>query len=128
VLVNRGWVAAGAQRQRAPDIQTPAGEIVVRGMAAPFSERYIELSTKVAEGNVWQNVVRERYQQATGLNVLPIVLQQTGAMDDGLTRDWPPVDLKRNMHLAYAVQWFVMAAAIFLTWLFLNARKKSNAG
>lgn len=129
VLVNRGWIAAGSERNRVPQVTTPAGEVTVRGTATPFSERFIELSSKVAEGNIWQNMVLERYRQATRLTLQPIILQQSDAfadLDDGLIRDWPPADLKRNTHLAYAVQWFALAAAIFIYYVVINVRRKSD--
>jgi surfeit locus 1 family protein len=129
VLVNRGWIAAGVERNRAPPVKTPEGEVTVRGTAIPPSERFLELSNKVAEGNVWQNMVLERYRQATRLDVQGIILQQTEATanwDDGLVRDWPPVDLKRNTHLAYAVQWFAMAAALFIYYVVINVRRRSG--
>jgi len=129
VLVNRGWIASGAERNQVPAVKTPSGEVLVRGTATAPSERFLELSSKVAEGNVWQNMVLERYRQATHLDVQGIILQQTEgapAPDDGLIRDWPPVDLKRNTHLAYAVQWFALAAAIFLYYLVVNVRRRSD--
>lgn len=122
VLVNRGWVAAGGDR-KAPEVQTPAGEVNIEGVAVPFSERYLELSTKVAEGNIWQNLVQERYRQATGLDIVPFVVQQTGAHDDGLVRDWPRPDLKRNTHLAYAFQWYALSFAIFVYYLFTHVKR-----
>lgn len=127
VLVNRGWIGTGGERQRAPVVKTPDSDLVIRGMATPFSERFLELSSKIAEGNVWQNMVLERYLQATRLDVQPIIIQQTSALDDGLVRDWPPVDLKRNTHLAYAVQWFALAAAIFIYYVVVNVRSKPAA-
>ena len=33
VLVNRGWIAAGPDRSRLPEVKTPPGPIVVRGRA-----------------------------------------------------------------------------------------------
>jgi surfeit locus 1 family protein len=129
VLVNRGWIPAGAERNRAPLVKTPEGEVTLRGTAIPPSERFLELSSKVAEGNIWQNMVLERYRQATRLDVQGFILQQTEAIpnsDDGLVRDWPPVDLKRNTHLAYAVQWFVMAAALLIYYVVINVRRKSD--
>jgi surfeit locus 1 family protein len=125
VLVNRGWIAAGAERNRAPQVKTPEGDVAVIGTATPPAERFLELSNNVAEGNIWQNMVLERFRQATKLDVQPFIVQQTSPLDDGLIRDWPPVDLKRNTHLAYAVQWFALAAAIFITYLVLNVRRKS---
>jgi len=122
VLVNRGWVATGGDR-KAPVVQTPEGEVNIEGVAVPFSERYLELSTKVAEGNIWQNLVQERYRQATGLDIMPFVVQQTGAQDDGLVRDWPRPDLKRNTHLAYAFQWYALSLAIFLYYLISHVKR-----
>ncbi len=124
VLVNRGWVAAGSERNRAPQVKTPAVEVTITGTATPASERFLELSSKVAEGNIWQNMVLERYRQATRLDVHPVIIQQTSALDDGLIRDWPAADLKRNTHLAYAVQWFALAAAIFIYYVVINVRKQ----
>jgi surfeit locus 1 family protein len=126
VLVNRGWVAAGSERKRAPAVKTPEGEVVVSGMATPPGERFLELSSQVAEGNIWQNMVLARYRQATKLDVQPVIIQQTSTVDDGLVRDWPPADLKRNTHLAYAVQWFALAAAIFIYYVVINVRRKSR--
>ena len=130
VLVNRGWIAAGAERNRTPPVKTPEGEVVVSGTATPPAERFLELSTQVAEGNIWQNMVLERYRQATRLDVQPVIVQQTeaiSALNDGLIRDWPPVDLKRNTHLAYAVQWFALAVAIFIIYVVLNVRRKNDS-
>ena len=128
VLVNRGWIAAGAERNHAPTVKTPIGEVVIIGTALPPSERFLELSSKVAEGNIWQNLVLERYRQATKLDLHPIIIQQTvQTFDDGLIRDWPPVDLKRNTHLAYAVQWFAMAAAILIYYVVINVRRQPDA-
>ena len=126
VLVNRGWVAAGRERNRAPAVKTPEGEVVITGMATAPTERFLELSNQVAEGNIWQNMVLERYRQSAKLDVQPTIIQQTSTVDDGLVRDWPPVDLKRNTHLAYAVQWFALAVAIFICYLVLNVRRKSS--
>jgi surfeit locus 1 family protein len=129
VLVNRGWIAAGAERNRVPPVKTPEGDVVVRGTALQPTERFVELSSEVAEGRVWQNMVLERYRQATKLDLQPVIMQQTefgAAVEDGLIRDWPLADLKRNTHLAYAVQWFALAAAIFIYYLVTNVRRKSG--
>ena len=113
VLVNRGWVAAARDRT-VPAISAPAGEQIVQGTAVAFSERYLELSTRVAEGNIWQNLVLERYRQATGLDVQPFVIQQESAAADGLQREWQRPDLGRNTHLAYAFQWYALSLAILI--------------
>lgn len=124
VLVNRGWVAGNRDRSL-PQVSTPAGEQVVQGVAVAWSERYLELSTKVAEGNVWQNLVQERYRQVTGLELQPFVIQQEGAAGDGLVREWSRPDLGRKTHLAYAFQWYALALAIFIYYLVTHVKRRS---
>lgn len=125
VLVNRGWVASPRDRSL-PAVVTPAGEQVVQGVAVAYSERYLELSTKVAEGNVWQNLVFERYRQATGLELQPFVIQQDGVADDGLVREWSRPDLGRNTHLAYAFQWYALSLAIFVYFLVTHVKRRTT--
>lgn len=123
VLVNRGWVA-GTRDRSLPVVDTPAGEQVIQGVATAYSERYLELSTKVAEGNVWQNLVFERYRQATGLELQPFLIQQEGAVVDGLVREWSRPDLGRNTHLAYAFQWYALSLAMLIYYLVTHVKRR----
>jgi len=126
VLVNRGWVAGNRDRSL-PQVNTPAGEQLVQGVAVAYSERYLELSTEVAEGRIRQNLVLERYRQETGLELQPFVIQQDNAADDGLLRVWSRPDLGRNTHLAYAFQWYAMSLAIFIYYLVTHVKRRSAA-
>jgi surfeit locus 1 family protein len=126
VLVNRGWIAAGSDRSRAPAVSTPDAEVVVRGIAHAPGERYVELSGRVVEGNIWQNFALERYRASTGLDLHPIVLQQESDADDGLVREWVPAGSGRDVHLAYAFQWFSLGVAILVFYVAFNVRRKSS--
>lgn len=123
VLVNRGWVPSPQDRSM-PQIRTPAGEQVVQGVAVGYNERYLELSTKVAEGNIWQNLVFERYRQATGLELQPFILRQESVAEDGLVRVWSRPDLGRNTHLAYAFQWYALSLAMFIYYLVIHVKRR----
>ncbi len=132
VLVNRGWIAGNRDRSL-PQVNTPAGEQVVQGVAVAYSERYLELSTQVAEGRIRQNLVFDRYRQETGLDLQPFVIQQENITnsttnkqaDDGLVRVWSRPDLGRNTHLAYAFQWYAMSLAIFIYYLVTHVKRRS---
>lgn len=124
VLVNRGWVAGTNSRSQLPQVATPSGRVTVVGLATVPSTRFLELSTKVAEGNVWQNLVLERYRAAVPIAIQPVVIQQENDLDDGLTREWTPPDLGINTHYGYAFQWFALAAAILIFYLVNNVRKR----
>lgn len=126
VLVNRGWVAGNRDRSL-PQVNTPAGEQLVQGVAVAYSERYLELSTQVAEGRIRQNLVLERYRQETGLDLQPFVIQQDSRTDDGLVREWSRPDLGRNTHLAYAFQWYALSFAIFIYFLVTHVKRRPAA-
>lgn len=128
VLVNRGWTPAPRLRSELPEVRTPAGEVMVEGVAVVPSGRYVELSQEVTSGRVWQNLDIGRYREASGLDLHEIVVQQTSVQDDGLVREWSPPDYGRNTHLAYAVQWFALAAAIAIYYLVTHVRRKPKAG
>ena len=126
LLVDRGWIGGGA-RSAPPAVATPEGSVEVRGTAVQPSTRFLELSTRVAEGNVWQNLVIERYRQAVPIRVQPFVLQEESSAPDGLVREWPAPNAGADKNYAYAAQWFAMALAIVLLFVFLNLRRIHDA-
>jgi len=125
VLVNRGWVAGTGSRGTLPQIATPAQTVGITGLATAPSKRYLELSTKTVEGNVWQNLTLERYRATVPIALQPVVIQQDSKLDDGLVREWSAPDLGIDKHYAYAFQWFVMAAAIVIIYIACNVRKRA---
>lgn len=126
VLVNRGWVAATDSRGRVPSVNTPSEAVTVIGLATVPSRRFLELSTKVAEGNVWQNLTLERYRAAVSIALQPVVIQQENDLDDGLEREWDAPDFGVNRHYGYAFQWFALAAAILIYYLVTHVRKRAQ--
>jgi surfeit locus 1 family protein len=124
VLVNRGWVRGGPARSELPALRSVAGMVRIEGLALPPARRYLELGPQTVAGKVWQNLDLERYARAHALALQPIVIQQRNDLGDGLVRDWVPVDAGIDRHQAYALQWFVMSGAIFVTYVVLNVRRK----
>jgi surfeit locus 1 family protein len=125
VLVDRGWVAAAPDRRTLPKIVTPPGTVRIAGIASIPSERQFELSTRVAEGNVWQNMTLSRYRATVNIPIQPIVIQQDSAVDDGLRREWVATGPSPDRNYGYAFQWFAMAAAILIYYLVTHVRKRT---
>lgn len=123
VLVNRGWTKAPLLRSNLPTVVTPAGRVHVEGIALPPPTRYLELSSNTVTGRVWQNLQFERYRQAYGLDLQPVLLRQANDLDDGLNRHWPRPDTGVDRHRAYSLQWFVMSATIIIIYVLLNVRR-----
>jgi len=126
VLVNRGWVAGSSARSQLPQISTPPGMVTVVGLATVPSKRYLELSTQVAEGNVWQNLTLERYRATVPIAIQPVVIQQENDLGDGLQREWAPPDVGITTHYGYAFQWFALAAVILIFYLVTHVRKRTQ--
>ena len=45
---------------------------------------------------------------------------------EGFLRDWRPPGMPPDKHLAYAVQWFGLAATVFVTWVVLSFRTRES--
>jgi surfeit locus 1 family protein len=126
VLVNRGWVAATDTRSQLPQVATASGMVTVVGLAILPSRRYLELSNTVTEGRVWQNLTLERYRAAVPIAIQPVVIEQENDLGDGLKREWGAPDLGIEKHYGYAFQWFTLAAAILIFYLFSHVRKRAK--
>jgi len=117
VLVNRGWIAALASRDQLPEVRTPAGEVRIDGIALERIAHALE--PQPSSGKVRQNLDVPAFAAETGLQLLPIVIEQHSDSGDGLLREWPRPDLGIEKHESYSLQWYSFAAlAIVLAVVF----------
>lgn len=128
LLVNRGWVALGASRERLPAVEAPAGLQQITGVATVPSEKYFTLEKPELPGGnwqrVWQNLDLNRYAGAVPFPVQPVVvLLAPDSPAGGFVRDWGRLDAGISVHQGYAFQWFLLAAALLALYLFLSWRR-----
>jgi len=123
VLVNRGWIARGAEYPSPPKMSVPAGRMRIEGHGGLPVKRFLELSADTVQGAVWQNVTFARYEQAMKLDLLPIILVQTVDNAAGLTAVKQRPDFGIAKHQGYAFQWFALSAAILATYIFVNTQR-----
>jgi surfeit locus 1 family protein len=121
VLVNRGWIAAPASRAELPEVRTPGGEIRVDGMALERVPHALE--PKPSSGRVRQNLDVPAYAAETGLQLLPLVLEQHSDSGDGLVREWPRPDLGFEKNESYSLQWYSFAVLAIVLWLVFSFRR-----
>jgi surfeit locus 1 family protein len=126
VLVDRGWIAQGAHRSELPQAPPPAGEIGVEGRINLPPAHYLELKMDAGQGPVRQNLDIDRIAAASGLPLLPFVIEQSGDAGDSLVRDWPPPDFRIDRHRGYMVQWYSLAGLGIVLWLALNWRARGS--
>lgn len=126
VLVDRGWVARGSDRTLLPEIRTPLGTVVLEGVAAPPSSKYLELSTQTVEGKVWQNLDMHRMAGLLRHPVQPVVITQLNDNGDGLMRHWERPDVGIEKHVGYAFQWFALAVATIVIYVVMYAKRRKQ--
>lgn len=126
VIVNRGWAPQDpADRTRLPPVGRPQDRVEIEGLAVAQAPRVLELGAAPTAGPlpaVWQNLDYAIFEQASGLAVARLTIQQTSALDDGLVRRWPRPDAGVDRHHGYAVQWYALAALIVVLTVYYGAR------
>ena len=139
VLVNRGWVQAGADRSVLPSVPAESVQVTLEGrMQIPENGAFtLARDGELAQGRRWQvlDIARLAAQTdfnegagAVGSQGLPLcaaragerepaeacfaswLVLQTSAADDGLVRDWPLPSAGIERHHGYAFQWYALAA------------------
>jgi len=126
VLVDRGFVPVGRSRSVLPEAPPPAGQITVRGRIDIPASGYFELGKEQAQGPLRQHLDPRRFAVATGLPVLPIVIEATAGTgnDDALVRDRPAPDFGGERNRIYMVQWYAFAALAAGLWLWFTFRPR----
>jgi surfeit locus 1 family protein len=123
VLVNRGWIAAGATRATLPDVSTPAGPQTIEGIAVLPPQKVFELGEESSTGRVRMHLMPARLAEEWKLPLERFVLQQTSPSADGLVRQWERPDTGMDRHRAYALQWYSFAAITLILYVVLGFRR-----
>lgn len=127
VMIDRGWIAVGADRRQLPHPPTPAGEVEVQGRVIEPAVGGFTLGESAAEPRVWQRVDPQRFTTLVTGPVASRYVQQDNASDDGLVRDWPRPDFGVEKHLGYAFQWFSFAVMTMGWMLWFGWRRVKRA-
>lgn len=124
VLVDRGWIAAGAGETRVPAVPAPVGPASVAGRVILPPARYLELADAPPRGGVWQNADPARIGAALGLDLLPVLVAADAGAEprDGLERARPAPDAGVEKHRSYMGQWYLFAILAAALWIGFTTR------
>ena len=115
LLVQRGWVARNfLDRNSLPEVDTPEGMVSISGLIVPPPET----------GRLRQNLDLVALRSETGLALMPLSVQQTDTLRDGLQRDWQRPAAGVDKHYGYAFQWFGLSALIALLYVWFQLVKR----
>lgn len=141
LLVLRGWVARPLPPAQLPDLRGPEGTLDIRGTILSRVPRLFDLGSltghlDTALPSTWpaaaiprvQNLALADLQRATGLNLLPVILEQSQGADTPLVQEWPGPSINASQNYNYAAQWFAFAtialvAAGVVGWRWRHPRR-----
>lgn len=128
VLVNRGWIAAGADRSALPVVPQVSSAVQITGHVyvapgAPFllAEQQFDRSWPQRIQAVEMDKLIPQIAALDVGRVFPYPIRLDAGEDGALVIDWQVVNMSPSKHRAYAVQWFTMAAVLFAYFLFRSS-------
>jgi len=129
VFVNRGWIAQGRDRADLPEVAGINGKVQLSGSV------YVPPGEQLILGDIqpdasWPKVIQSlNVPQLAGFStsgenpsIFPYSIRLNETAPGVLVRNWTPVSTRAEKHRAYAVQWFAMAVALVLLYLYYSIR------
>ena len=123
-LVNRGWVAGDASRRELPQVPPVPGQVSVTGHVYVAPGAPYLLAEQQLQGpwpKVIQAVEMDKLQPLVTPNtegdVYPYSVRINADSPGALRVDWKIVNVSPQKHHGYALQWFAMAAVLFIFYL-----------
>lgn len=132
VLINRGWIAAPADRTLLPDIAVPGEAFRLVGRWRPFFSVGLLLPGADEPSAGWPARVAvaqsETMSRVLGYAVADGQVLLDADMPAGYLRAWEDENiLPPATHIAYAVQWFGLALTLCVLVLLLGLKKTPHA-
>lgn len=131
VLVNRGWVATGADRQNLPDLTRASGSVTISGVIKEVPKTGVLLKESKPEkmNSDFYRVQRVNIEELGGvadIALLPYILRLAPESEHGYRRQWQVPGSGESTNLGYAFQWFSFATVLLFMYLFMNLKKVSQ--
>ena len=127
VLVDRGFVPGGAPRAMLPNVAAGRRDgDACAGASTCHRQATSSSAAPMPEGPVWQHLDPRRFAEATGVAVLPIVVEATvppGAMTHSCATGPRPISAS-SKHRIYMLQWYSFAALAIALWLWFWLRPR----
>jgi surfeit locus 1 family protein len=128
--INRGWAPRNNDnRETLPPVKTSNKTVNIEGIVFAHPGKVYELGSSKNSADISKPRIEQNFDLAAEGRLrswaqLPFILREieVGA-EDGLLREWAPLTSGVDRHYAYAFQWFALAFAGFVFWLFSGLRQ-----
>lgn len=127
ILVNRGWLPAAKDRHQLPDLKTPEGEQVISGyLFGAETNAWIKHSESDLALSWPKRVLHLDAEQASHYldkDLYPLILRLHGGASGALVTNWQITNSQPSKHYGYAFQWFSMALALLVLFIWALCRQ-----
>ncbi len=123
ILVNRGWVAAGDSRANRPVSAVVEGELsLFADLVSPSDHPLLDAqSSETGWPKVIMAIEPETMAEQFGAPLADRYLRLDDASPGALVTDWQDASVSVQKHQGYAFQWFAMAFALAVWFVFANS-------
>ncbi len=129
LLIDRGWIPMGTNRNVLPNIQSVHGEITLKGIIndppKPLVLENHNLAKKIDFPLVVQSIDFETLSLQLKQSIFPFLLQLQDPNSPYAYQILPiSFGMSPTRHLGYAIQWFAMAWALLIYYCFINIKRR----
>lgn len=131
VLVNRGWVALGSDRNTLPNVDIQTIQVKIAGRFNQFPSVGIKLKGAEIPTKTWPSVVQiidsKVLSEKLGYELVDYLIELDPSVVEGYKRDWKMnTPIPPEKHQAYAVQWFGLALTLTALFIWISNKKRSE--
>ena len=131
VLVNRGWVALGKDRNTLPAVDIKNLQVHIAGRINQFPSVGIKLKGAEIPTESWPSVVQvidsNVLSQKLGYELVDYQIELEPTAAEGYKREWTMnTPIPPEKHQAYAVQWFGLALTLTALFIWISIKKRSE--
>lgn len=132
ILIDRGFIAMGPNREILPEIKKIIGVVTISGMLNN-PPTYVAFGAMAESAtNTWP--LRVEYINLNEISTLqkesyfPYVLTLTPKDPAAYAIEWQIVAMGPERHMGYALQWFAFATTLLILFVALNRKPGANPG
>ena len=128
ILLNRGWIALGGDRNELPNIEIAIEDLAVVGKLDRFPSVGIKLEGSDELSKGWPSVTHvvevNKVAIRLGYSVYPYQVLLNSDEAEGYDREWVFMQTGPEKHHGYAFQWFALATAWIVIYFVLTIKKR----
>lgn len=131
LLINRGWVATGYDRNQLPQLDVTDIAVTLSGATHFPATEQLLLGESGYANETWPRVVQRLEPQTIakilGKSVKAYTMRLEAELNDKLVRVWPVhYGITPDRHNGYAFQWFALAIALLTIYIVVNTRRNKT--